>query len=276
MAGDTERTEIVTFTGGFHGRTMGALALTPRDAYQLPYRPMMPGVVVATFNDLDSARDAIGAKTAAVFVEPIQGEGGINPADPEFLQGLRTLCDEAGALLVFDEIQCGVGRTGTLWAYEQYGVVPDIMTLAKPLAGGLPMGAVLMTEAVAAALRPGDHGSTFAAGLMVSAAAKVVLERVSQPEFLTHVEEMGEYLMERLEEINSPLITGVRGRGLIAGIELSVEAAPLVKAGFDQGLLLINAGPNVIRFVPPLVVEKADIDTMIEKLTTILGDAVNA
>lgn len=276
MAGDTERNEIVTFTGGFHGRTMGALALTPRDAYQVPYRPLMPGAVVAEFNDLDSARQAINEKTAAVFIEPIQGEGGINPAEPEFLRGLRALCDEAGALLVFDEIQCGVGRTGTLWAYEQYGVEPDIMTLAKPLAGGLPMGAVLMTEAVGSALRPGDHGSTFAAGLMVSAAAKVVLTRVSQPEFLAHVAEMGEYLMERLEEINSPLIKTVRGRGLMSGIELSVEAVPLVKAGFDAGLLLVNAGPNVIRFVPPLVVDKAEIDLLIEKLTTILGDAANA
>ncbi len=183
VAGETERTDIVAFTGAFHGRTMGTLALTPREHYQTPFQPLMPGAVLAEFNNLDSAKAAIGPTTAAVFVEPIQGEGGIRPADEAFLRGLREICDETGALLIFDEVQCGVGRSGTLWAYEQYGVEPDIMTLAKPLAGGLPIGAALMTEAVGSALKPGDHASTFAGGLVVTSAAKVVLQRISQPEF---------------------------------------------------------------------------------------------
>ena len=273
--GLTDKVEIVSFLGGFHGRTMGTLATTPRESYQKPFAPLMPGAVVAEFNNLDSAQEAIGPNTAAVFVEPVQGEGGINPATPEFLHGLRALCDEHDAMLVFDEVQCGVGRTGTLWAYEASGVTPDIMTLAKPLAGGLPIGAVLVTEAVGSAIKPGDHGSTFAGGPVVTSAAKVVLERVSQPEFLSHVREVGDYLFERLEEINSPLIKEVRGRGLMAGIELTIPTGPLIAEGYKQGLMLINAGPEVMRFVPPLIMEKSHIDTLIEKLTVILGDAAN-
>ncbi|MFW5772497.1 MAG: aspartate aminotransferase family protein, partial [Phototrophicaceae bacterium] len=167
----TGKHEIVTFSDGFHGRTMGSLAITPRSAYQEPFAPMMPGVRAATFNDIDSARAAIGPHTAAVFVEPVQGEGGIHVADKSFLRALRQLCDEHNALLVFDEVQCGVGRTGTLWAHEASGVTPDIMTLAKPLAGGLPIGGVLVTERVASALKPGDHGSTFGGGPLITAAA---------------------------------------------------------------------------------------------------------
>lgn len=274
--GKTDKTEIVTFTNAFHGRTMGSLAVTPKEKYQKPFAPLMPGAVLAEFNNIDSAKAAIGPKTAGVIVEPLQGEGGINPATPEFLQALRALCDEHDAVLIFDEIQCGVGRTGTLWAYEQYNVTPDIMTLAKPLAGGLPIGAVLCTEAVASAIKPGDHGSTFAGGLLVTGAAKVVLEKVSQPEFLANVREVGDYLMERLAEINSPLIKQVRGRGLMAGIELTIPAVNLVKAGFEHGLLTVNAGDNVLRFVPPLVMEKQHIDTLIEKLTVMLEEAANA
>lgn len=270
------KTGVVAFGNAFHGRTMGALALTPREKYQKPFRPLMPDVTIADFNDLDSARDAIDADTAAVFVEPVQGEGGINVAAPEFMQGLRALCDEHEALLVCDEIQCGMGRTGSLWAYEESGVAPDIMTVAKPLAGGLPIGAILVTEAVAGALHPGDHGSTFAGGPVVTAAALEVLRRVSQPSFLAQVRDVGEYLMERLEEINSPLVTEVRGRGLIVGIELECPSAALVAAGYDHGLLLLNAGEQVLRFVPPLIAQRSDIDTMIESLTAMLeavGDA---
>ncbi|MBZ0304071.1 MAG: acetylornithine transaminase, partial [Anaerolineae bacterium] len=274
--GKLDKTEIVTFTHAFHGRTMGALALTPKDKYQKPFAPLMPGAVLVEFNDIEGAKAAIGPQTAGVIVEPVQGEGGINPATPEFLQALRALCDLHDAVLIFDEIQCGMGRTGTLWAYEQYGVTPDIMTLAKPLAGGLPIGALLCTEEVASAIKPGDHGSTFAGGLVVTSAAQVVLERVSQPEFLEHVQEVGNYLMERLAEVNSPLIQEVRGRGLMVGVELTVPASPLIREGFNQGLLMVNAGDNVLRFVPPLVLEKPHVDTLIEKLTTILGEAAHA
>lgn len=274
--GKTGKTEIVTFTNAFHGRTMGALAVTPKEKYQKPFAPLLPGAVLAEFNNIESAKAAIGPNTAGVIVEPVQGEGGVNPATTEFLQAVRALCNEHDAVLIFDEVQCGVGRTGTLWAHEQYGVTPDIMTLAKPLAGGLPIGAVLCTEAVASTIKPGDHGSTFAGGLVVTSAAKAVLDKISQPEFLAHVTEVGEYLHERLSEINSPLIKEVRGKGLMAGVELTVPAGPLVKEGYKHGLLLVNAGDNVLRFVPPLILEKQHVDVLAEKLTIILGEAVHA
>lgn len=274
--GQPEKTEIVSFTEAFHGRTLGSLALTPKEKYQAPFRPLLPGAVLATFNDVESTKTAITEKTAAVIVEPVQGEGGIHAATPEFLQALRDLCDEHGALLIFDEIQCGMGRTGKLWAYEHSGVTPDIMTLAKPLAGGLPVGAILTTEAVASALKPGDHGSTFAGGPFVTAVAKVVLNKISQPAFLQRVTETGEYLSERLNEINSPLIKAVRGKGLMQGVELTVSAGPLIQSGYEKGLLLVNAGDNVLRLIPPLIVEKADVDVLIEALSEILVEADHA
>ena len=264
------KTQVVSFTEGFHGRTMGALAITPKEKYQTPFKPMVPGAVVGEFNSIDSAREVIGADTVAVIVEPIQGEGGINVASAEFLQALRQLCDEHEAVLIFDEIQCGLGRTGDLWAYSFSGVTPDIMTLAKPLAGGLPVGAILATDEVAAAMQPGDHGSTFSGGAVVMRAAEVVVKRVLSPGFLEHVAEVGDYLLERLSELNSPHITDVRGRGLMAGIELEVPPAGIVNAGYEQGLLLVSSGANVIRFVPPLIIEKAQVDELIDKLTAIL------
>ncbi len=269
--GLSEKVEVVCFTGAFHGRTMGSLALTPREKYQKPFQPLMPGVVLAEYNHLESAKVAISANTAAVILEPVQGEGGIYPADDDFLRGLRELCDQHDALLIYDEVQCGMGRTGTLWAYEASGVAPDILTAAKPLAGGLPIGAILMTEAVASAMHPGEHGTTFAGGLLVTGAAQVVLNRVSQPEFLAHVREVGTYLLERLSEINSPLIKEVRGRGLMVGLELTIDVSKVVEAGYEHGLILVNAGTNVLRFVPPLIVEKQHVDTLVEKLTAILA-----
>lgn len=265
-----EKTEIVTFTGAFHGRTMGALSVTPKDKYQAPFKPLISDVVVAEFNNSQSAKEAISHKTAAVIVEPIQGEGGVNPATDEFLQTLRELCDEHNAILIFDEIQCGLGRTGTLWAYEQTSVVPDIMTLAKPLANGLPIGAILVTQDIANYIKPGDHGSTFAGGALVTNVASHVVDRINQPEFLAHVKEVGEYLIERLEEVNSPHIVEVRGKGLIAAIELDMEVSSLIQSGYDAGLLLVNAGANNLRFVPPLIIEKSDVDDLIQKLTAML------
>jgi acetylornithine/N-succinyldiaminopimelate aminotransferase len=178
--------------------------------------------------------------------------------------------------LIFDEIQCGMGRTGTLWAYEQTGIIPDIMTVAKPLAGGLPIGAILATEKVASALHPGDHGSTFSGGPLVTSAAKVVLSRVSQPDFLAYVEEVGAYLKERLEEINSPLVTAVRGKGLMVGMELTVDTTNIISDGYKHGLIMVNAGSNVLRFVPPLVIGKQHVDELAEKLTLILSDIQEA
>ncbi len=265
------KTQIVAFSSAFHGRTTGALALTPREKYQAPFRPLLPGAVIAPFNDAEAAAQVIGPETCAVIVEPLQGEGGIHEAAPEFLRALRALCDEHGAALIFDEVQCGVGRTGTLWAHEPSGVTPDIMTLAKPLAGGLPIGAALVTGAIADVIHPGDHGSTFAGGPLVCRAAGVVLDRIAQPQFLARVAELGAYFKARLEALDSPLITDVRGRGLMLGIELTIPATDVVEAGYAHGLLLVNAGPNVLRFVPPLIIEKAHVDELIEKLNRILS-----
>ncbi len=264
------KTGIVAFSGGFHGRTAGALALTPREKHQAPFRPLMPGVSFAPYNDIDSALKLIGPETCAVFVEPVQGEGGIHPATPEFLQALRDACDRYGALLVYDEIQCGVGRTGTLWAYQHTGILPDMMTVAKALGGGLPIGATLLTDAVADVMSVGDHGSTFAAGPVVCRAAQVVLQRVSQPGFLAHVTTMGHYLTDCLSELQSSHIQEVRGLGLMVGLELDMDIAPLIQAGFAQGVLMINAGPTVLRLLPPLIVEESHIDRFVKTLYTIL------
>ncbi|MDZ4771255.1 MAG: aspartate aminotransferase family protein [Chloroflexota bacterium] len=269
-SGEADKVGLVCFSDAFHGRTMGTLSLTPKDKYQKPFKPLLADVIVARFNDLDSARDTITDRTAAVFIEPIQGEGGIYPANPEFLAGLRALCDQHGAMLVFDEVQCGVGRTGTLWAHETMGVTPDIMTLAKPLAGGLPIGAILTTEAVASHLHAGDHGSTFAGGPFITSVALYVLERIAEAGFLSHVRTVGAYLKERLEEINSPHIKEVRGYGLMVGLEMHVEVAPIVEAGYQHGLLLVNAGTHIIRFVPPLIAETGHVDMLVERLTGML------
>jgi acetylornithine/N-succinyldiaminopimelate aminotransferase len=263
---------IVAFTNAFHGRTFGALAVTPREKYQAPFRPLLPGVRIAPFNELQAAAEVIGDDVCAVIVEPVQGEGGVHPATQEFLTGLRSLCDRHNALLVLDEVQCGLGRTGSLWAHQRYEVAPDLLTIAKPLAGGLPMGAVLMTQDVADVMHPGDHGSTFAASPLVAAVANVVLNKINQPDFLAAVSQKGAYLKERLQEINSPHITSVRGAGLIIGVDLAIPANDLVQAGYRHGLLLINAGPHTLRLVPPLIISRAEIDLLIERLTAIFAE----
>ncbi len=267
-----EKHVIVAFTGAFHGRTIGALAATPREKYQAPFRPLMPGVRIAPFNDLDGTAEVMGDDVCAVIVEPVQGEGGIHPADPEFLAGLRALCDHHHALLIFDEVQCGLGRTGSLWAHQGYGVEPDILTAAKPLAGGLPMGAVLMRQAVADVMHPGDHGSTFAASPLVAAVAGAVLDRVDDPQFLADVTAKGQYLRERLEELNSPHILEIRGSGLLIGMDLDVLAGDIVTAGYERGLLTVNAGPNTLRLVPPLIISRDEIDQLIARLEVILRE----
>lgn len=272
-SGNEHKTEIVAFSGAFHGRTFGSLSITPKDKYQKPFKPLLQGVTIAEYNNIESARAAINDKTCAVVVEPIQGEGGIHVASEAFLQEVRRLCDMHGAVLIFDEVQCGMGRTGKLWAHQHTGVTPDIMTIAKPLAAGLPIGAILVTQKVADHLHAGDHGSTFAGGPLVTGVAKYVLERVSTPEFLAHVNEVGEYLQERLVELNSPLIQEVRGRGLMIGVELSIDVSHLIKQGYSMGLLMVNAGTNVIRLVPPLIATKADVDDLIAKLSTLLEQA---
>ena len=268
-----ERHGIVAFTGSFHGRTMGALSVTHREKYRLPFEPLVPGVTFAPFNDGAAACAAIGPHTGAVIVEPLQGEGGVNPATPEFLRALRQACDEQGALLIFDEVQCGLGRTGALWAHEACGVTPDMMMLAKPLGGGLPIGAVLLTQRVADALVPGDHGSTFAANPLICAVARVVLRRISDPAFLAGVQERGRYLGKRLEALRArhPVVQEVRGRGMIWGLELRVEAAPLVGRGYERGLIMTTAGDRVLRLLPPLVVSREEIDQAVDIIDEVLA-----
>ncbi|MBN2501200.1 MAG: aspartate aminotransferase family protein [Anaerolineales bacterium] len=261
---------IVAFEDGFHGRTYGALSVTAREKYQAPFRPLVPGVTIAPFNDIAAARQLIGPDICAVIVEPMQGEGGIHVATPEFLTSLREQCDQVGALLIFDEIQCGMGRTGKLWAYEHYGVKPDMMTLAKALGGGLPIGATLLTDAVAAVIEPGDHGSTFGGGPVVCRAAQVVLEKISDPEILAHVVEMGAYLAEKLLAIDTPHIQEIRMSGLMVGVEMDFDVRPLLGKGYAEGLLLLNAGTNVLRLLPPLIVEKEHIDACVAALEAIL------
>jgi predicted acetylornithine/succinylornithine family transaminase len=268
----TTKTKIVAFSGGFHGRTVGALSVTYKEQYRAPFEPLMPHVVFVPFNDFEAAAQAIDDETCAVIVEPIQGEGGVNPAKYEFLHMLRQHCDDHNALLIFDEVQCGLGRTGYLWAHQGYGVTPDIMTLAKPLAGGLPIGATLMTQRVADAIQPGDHGSTFAGGALVCAAANVVFDRINQPEFLAHVQAMGQYLKEKLFQLAMGQVGQIRGAGLLIGIELDSSAAPIIAAAREKGLLVISAGENVLRLAPPLIIDKEDVDTAVAILAACLEE----
>jgi len=267
-----DKYEWVAFTGSFHGRSFGALSVTAKEKYRSPFVPLVPGVRFVPYNDLTAAQAAISSQTCAVIVEPVQGEGGIHLATPEFLQGLRAACDAHNALLIFDEVQCGLGRTGYLWAHEPYGVTPDLMALAKPLGGGLPMGATLLTERVARVIAVGDHGSTFAASPLVCAVANVVFAKLSAPEFLSSIREKGQYLSERLAELQTrhPGIIEVRGRGLMWGIELSRPVKPLIEAGYQAGILLANAGDHVLRLVPPLIITKDELDQVVGILDELL------
>jgi len=270
------KTEIVSFTKGFHGRTMGALSATYKEKYRKPFEPLIQGAKFAEFNNLDSAKAAINDNTCAVIIEPIQGEGGIHPATKDFLQGVRELCDQHGALLIYDEVQCGLGRTGYLWAHELMGVYPDIMTLAKPLAGGLPIGAALMTQDVADAIKPGDHGSTFAAGPLVCAAANVVVNRVSDPEFLARIRANSEHLNQKLHELlPADKVVEIRGAGYMIGVEFNIPVAGITKRCVDEKLLLIGAGENTIRFIPPLIVDIPEIDAAVETLARILNETAD-
>ncbi len=270
-----ERAGLVACAGSFHGRTMGALSVTHREKYRLPFEPLVPGVTFIPYNDVAAARQAIGPATGAVIVEPLQGEGGIHVAEPRFLRALRQACDEQGALLIFDEVQCGLGRTGTLWAYQAVGVVPDMLTLAKPFGGGLPFAATLLTQRVADTIEAGDHGSTFAANPVACAVAGVVLRRVSNPDFLARVQERGAYLQRALVALQErhPVVREVRGRGLIWGLELACEAAPLVGKGYERGLIVTTAGERILRLVPPLIVSEAQIDEAVAILDGILATA---
>ncbi len=261
---------IVAFSGAFHGRTYGALSATPKEKYQAPFRPLLPGIQIAPFNDLAGTARLMNDAVCAVIVEPVQGEGGVFPAEPEFLQGVRALCNRYNALLIFDEVQCGMGRTGTLWAYEGYGVTPDMLTTAKPLAGGLPMGAVLMSQRVANVMHPGDHGSTFAGSPLVAGVAEALLKRVSDPQFLACAAENGRYLLDQLQAASLSHVTEIRARGLMVGLDLDVAAGPAIGAAYEQGLIVTSAGPQTLRLLPPLIITPQEIDLALERLTAAL------
>ena len=267
------KSEIVAFTGSFHGRLFASLAATDRPDYRRPFEPLLAGVQIVPLGDRAAAQRAVTARTAAVIIEPLQGEGGVRPVEADFLAFLRDLCDRQGAALIFDEVQCGLGRTGTLFAYEQTGVTPDLLTLAKPLAGGLPMGAVLLSDRVAAALAPGDHATTFGGGPLVATVALDVLRTIAEPDFLAEVRAKGVWLGKALERLaaNSPRVRAVRGRGLMWGIELSEPAAPFVAAARERRLLILTAGPNVIRIVPPLIISQGDLERGVAALTEVLA-----
>jgi len=240
---ESGRTEYVCFEHSFHGRTMGAVSTTWTPKYREPFEPLVPGVRFCPLNDLAAVADAVSEKTAAVMVEPIQGEGGIRPASPEFLRGLEALCRERGALLVFDEIQCGLGRTGKMFAHEHSGVTPDILTLAKPLAAGLPMGAILLRADLAPAIKVGEHGSTFGGNPVAAAAALAVLDRLTAPGFLDDVGAKGLYLtrgLRRLAKRHKTAVADVRGMGLMIGVEFRGPAAPVVQGLRERGILAVK------------------------------------
>ncbi len=256
--------DVVVVYGAFHGRTYGALSATPQEAKQAPFAPLVPG-----FRAVDPTPEAIAgavdAGTAAVLLEPIQGESGVNVLSRETLQAARAACDQHGAALIFDEVQCGMGRTGTLWAYEQTGVIPDAMTVAKALGGGLPIGALLTAPHLSDVFQPGDHGSTFAGGPVIAAAALAALDVIDDPQLLGRVTELGHRLQAGLESL--PHVVFVRGRGLMLACELDIPAPDVVRRALLQQRLILNAtGPTTVRLLPPLIVSESEIDTGLERL----------
>lgn len=267
------REQFVAFENSFHGRTMGSLALTWKDKYRKPFAPLMPSVKFLKYNTEDLT--GISEHTSAVFVEPIQGEGGVVPGTSAFLRALRRRCDEVGALLVFDEVQSGLGRSGRLFAYELGGVVPDMLTLAKPLAGGLPIGAVLLSNKVASAIQPGDHGSTFAGAPVVCAAANYTINRLSDPGFLANVRSMGERLRAGLRSLAEPRGLTVRGEGLLNGVVFNTaeSCSAVQRAAQERGLLVLTAGAgNVLRILPALTVTASEVDEAL----AVLADAFHS
>jgi acetylornithine/N-succinyldiaminopimelate aminotransferase len=261
--GAAGKRDFVAFHGSFHGRLFGTLAATDRPAYRDPFQPLMPGVRFCDVGDVEGVRAALsGGTVAAVIIEPVQGEGGVVPVPEPFLRELRRACDDSDTLLIFDEIQCGLGRTGELFAWQHAGVVPDLLTLAKPLAGGLPMGAVVASEPVAQALHPGDHGTTFGGGPLVASVALAVVRHIAEPAFLAGVRATSRHLDGALESLASdtPAVRSARGLGLMRGIVLDRPAGPVIARARELGLLLVSAGAEVVRLVPPLTIERRELD----------------
>lgn len=268
------RYEIIAMENSFHGRTLGALSVTGTKSYREPFEPLIGGVSFAVYNDLASVKALVNERTCAIILEPLQGEGGIHPATPEFLAGLRTLCDETGILLIADEIQCGMGRSGDYFVYQKYGLKPDILVCAKAIGSGFPVGAFALTEAVAAhSLEPGDHGTTYGGNPLVLRAVSKTVEIFEKTRLLEHVQSVGTYLAEQLDKLAAAKesVRERRGLGLMQGLELTASPAPIISRALEHGVLLIAAGGNVIRFVPPLIIEREHVDRLIEVLDEILG-----
>ena len=262
--------EIIAMKHSFHGRSLGALSVTGNDHYQEPFAPLIPNIKFAEFNNLDSVKSLMNEKTVAVLMETVQGEGGVYPATEEFIKGVRKLCDEQDALLMLDEIQCGMGRTGDMFAWQGYGVKPDVMTVAKALGNGVPIGAFLADGKAATAMVPGDHGTTYGGNPLVCAAASKVLDLFEEKKMTEHVKAVGAYLWEKLDGLVAQYdcVAAHRGKGLIQGLEFQIPVAPVVaNALLEQKLVLISAGTQIIRFVPPLVIERGDVDEMVQKLS---------
>ena len=268
--GNAHRHELITFASAFHGRTLGTISATNQDKLRDGFAPLLPGFTVVEFDNLEAVRAAVGEHTAGFLIEPVQGEGGIRAASHAFLEGLRALADENDLMLVFDEVQCGVGRTGKLYAYQHYGIQPDIMAIAKGIGGGFPLGACLATERAAAGMVIGTHGSTYGGNPLAMAAGRAVLEVIDDPAFLEHVTRIGERLRGALEQMipnHDHLFESVRGLGLMLGIKMKSDSRPFVAHLRDQGVLTVAAGDNVVRVLPPLIVEEAHVSEFVERLS---------
>ncbi len=266
--------EFIAMNHSFHGRSMGAVAVTGNENYRTPFEPLISGVKFAEYNNLESVKAKINDKTCAIIIEPIQGEGGVYPADKEFLEGVRALCDEHDILLIFDEIQCGMGRSGEMFAWQKYGVKPDIMTMAKAIGNGVPVGAFAMTEEVAGnSLKPGDHGTTYGGNPLVCAAVNEVLKIFEEEQILEHVRKITTYLEESLEKLTAenPNVEARRGMGLMQGLVLKKPVQEVIAKCMEEGLIVISAGGNVLRLLPPLVIMKEHVDEMMQKLEKALA-----
>ena len=271
---DSRAYEIIAMDHSFHGRSMGALSVTGKEAYRAPFEPLIPGIQFATYNDLDSVKALVNEKTCGIIVEPIQGEGGIFPATDEFLRGLREIADQNDLILIFDEIQCGMGRSGEYFAWQHSGVKPDVLTVAKALGNGVPIGAFLTSGKANTAMTPGDHGTTYGGNPFVCAAADAVLTIFERDNILENVRKVGAYLREKLEELRTVTdhIVDIRGKGMMLGVEFDVPVNPIINnALLEQHMVLINAGTNILRVIPPLVVTEKDVDEAIERLKKALA-----
>jgi acetylornithine/N-succinyldiaminopimelate aminotransferase len=270
--GETGRYRIISMEQSFHGRTMATLSATGQDKIKQGFEPVLEGFDYVPFNDITALRETIGPSTCAVLIEPIQGEGGVRCPDPEYLKAVRNVCDDTGILLIFDEIQTGMGRTGRLFAYEHFGITPDIMTLAKALANGLPIGAMLAREKVADAFGPGSHASTFGGTPVVTAASLEVVRLLSEEKIVDHCKNIGAYFKDRLSWLKDrhEVIEDVRGRGLLLGMKLRMEGDQIVASCMEKGFLINCIQGNILRFIPPLIIEKHEIDALVACLDEIL------